>query len=66
MEGKKYTGEKTNCTFCGKNFVPSEIISVSNAGEPFCYSDACGGCVTFYVLKTGKAVLAEPMIFTGS
>lgn len=65
MEGKKYTGPRTNCTQCGKNFVPGEIISVSKAGETFCYSDASGGCVAYHVFKTGKPVLAEAMMFVG-
>lgn len=65
MEGKKYTGPRTNCTQCGKNFVPSEIITVSKKGEPFCYSDT-GGCIASYVFKTGKPVLGEAMMFVGS
>lgn len=65
MEGKKYKGPKTSCTYCGKNLLPGEIISVSDTGEPFCYSDAGGGCVAFHVLKTGKPVLAGAMMFAG-
>lgn len=65
MEGKKYTGPRTNCTQCGKNFVLSEIITVSKKGETFCYSDCNGGCVASYVFKTGNAVIGEAMMFVG-
>lgn len=61
MKGKEYKGSKTNCTQCGKNFVPSEIISVSKKGETFCQ----GSCVTLHERKIGKEVSTEAMIFVG-
>lgn len=61
MKGKEYKGPKKNCTYCGKNLLPGEIISVSKTGETFCQ----GSCVTLHERKIRKEVSVEAMMYIG-
>lgn len=59
-----YSGKKTACDNCSRQFNAGEVISVNEGqGLVFCYSDAGGGCVPAYTFTSGKMICCIPMKF---
>ena len=64
-----YTGARSACDYCGREFRPGEMLSVSDGGAlVFCFTTGKTGCLIEYIihkLPTGPRTLVgnNPHVF---
>ena len=67
---EEYRGEKTQCDNpgCKRKFTEGEVITVTDTGYAFCFTDEKGGCLIAYAFSTGEvyAVNIQARRFRGS